>query len=398
MSQDTKPNIQVSSYDSPSSSSQAGPSSSTEQYFPYVYNEDEELEISERKNSSSVWALKIPRFLLERWELVEEKGVELGSLIVDNSTTPAKITLRLANPDEKPSVTDRPSSGSDDPLKSRSSYDISGIPDEYTVNVPDERAKNLYVFSEKKKIYGKNTTTSVAISDADLEAEAGNTSGSKAGGKRKREKAYPKLMAKVDHECQVTPLHTAKYLKILEQRRLESEQSKRPVMHMDDTGISQAEQNQLASGYRNAISTFGSRMITSAKVNNGERHARLERHELTDRIFQLFKEKPYWGIPALKMTLKQPDGWLREVLRDVAEQIREGKYVNMWQLKRSWRGESGVGTGTGDNKQDVNLNMDVDLAEDDVKPALGGNDDENENEEDEDDDEDEEDDFEEVLA
>ncbi|WWC72301.1 uncharacterized protein I206_106263 [Kwoniella pini CBS 10737] len=390
MSQDTKPNIQISSFDSPSSS-QAGPSSSTEQYFPYVYNEDEELQISERKNNSSVWALKIPRFLLERWEMVEEKGVELGSLIVDNSTTPAKITLRLANQDEKPSIDE---SKSDEALKSKSQYDISGIPDEYTVNVPEERARNLYVFSEKKKVYGKNTT-SVAISEGDLESEAANDgsgNGSKVGGKRKREKAFPKLIAKVDHECQVTPLHTQKYLKILEQRRLESEQSKRPVMRMDDTGISQAEQNQLASGYRNAISTFGSKMITSVKVNNGERHARLERHELTDRIFQLFKEKPYWGIPALKMTLKQPDGWLREVLRDVAEQIKEGKYVNMWQLKKSWRSNNEQDKDKDDTKIEI-----------DIKPDLKENDqfeNDNNHEEEEaedDDDEDEEDDFEEVL-
>lgn len=37
----------------------------------------------------------------------------------------------------------------------------------------------------------------------------------------------------------------------------------RPVVRMEDTGLSQAEQNQLASGFRSANSTFGSNMIAS---------------------------------------------------------------------------------------------------------------------------------------
>ncbi|WVW86479.1 hypothetical protein I302_108527 [Kwoniella bestiolae CBS 10118] len=380
MSQDTKPDITITSLSAPSSL--AGPSSAPlEHIFPFLQDQDEQLEISDKKNGSSVWALKIPRFLLERWEMIEERGVELGSLVVDNSTTPAKITLRLTHPDSKPS------DGADDQdhLRKHTQYDTSGIPDEYKVNVPEERARNLYVFTEKKRVYGKDST-SVAMPEGAGEGEAEGVSA--VGGRRKRHKAQPKLIAKVDHECQVTPMQNQKYIKILEQRRLESEQSKRPVMRMDDTGISQAEQNQLASGYRNAISTFGSSMISSAKTNNGERHARLERHELTDRIFSLFKEKPYWGIPALKVTLRQPDGWLREVLRDVAEQIREGKYVNMWQLKKSWRGDAkDEGTGEGEGE-----------GEGDVKPSIGGDEEMGDGQEEEEEDEDEEDDFEEVMA
>lgn len=73
----------------------------------------------------------------------------------------------------------------------------------------------------------------------------------------------------------------------------------------------------------------------------------MERHELTDRLFALFNEKPYWSITALKATLQQPDTWLREVLKDVATLIREGKYANMWELKENWK-EAG-----GDTKPDV---------------------------------------------
>ncbi|WVQ81721.1 hypothetical protein IAT38_003846 [Cryptococcus sp. DSM 104549] len=298
-------------------------SASSPASFALPKEDEENLAISDRKDTSSVWAVKIPKFLLERWEKVQEGGIELGRLVVDNSTTPPKITLRLTDPED----------GNDEQKAAakRARYDTQGLPDEYSVHVPEERSKNTFVFSETKRTYVQG------------QGSGGQGVPRDAWGKRKREKANPKLIAQVNHECYVQPINNDKYRKVLDQRRLESEQSKRPVMRMEDTGLSQAEQNQLASGFRAATSTFGSNMILSGKQNTGERFARLERHELTDRIFQCFREKPYWGVPALKATLKQPDGWLREVLRDVAEQIKEGQYMNMWQLKDNWKEDGGSG-------------------------------------------------------
>lgn len=94
------------------------------------------------------------------------------------------------------------------------------------------------------------------------------------------------------------------------------------------------------------------------KVNPGERFARLERHELIERLFALFKDKPYWSITALKATLQQPDTWLREVLKEVAVLIREGKYANMWELQENWK-EAG-----GDTKPDVKDGDDDDESDD----------------------------------
>ena len=48
--------------------------------------DEEELDISPHLGSGYVWAMKIPRFLLERWERVTNAGVELGTLVVDNSS------------------------------------------------------------------------------------------------------------------------------------------------------------------------------------------------------------------------------------------------------------------------------------------------------------------------
>lgn len=69
---DTKPSL-------PSSSSSAA------QTYPFPVEPSEELLIDHNKGNKNIWAVRIPRFLLERWERVNEAGIELGTLVVDNS-------------------------------------------------------------------------------------------------------------------------------------------------------------------------------------------------------------------------------------------------------------------------------------------------------------------------
>ncbi|RSH91542.1 hypothetical protein EHS25_009841 [Saitozyma podzolica] len=287
-----------------------------------------------------VWAVKVPRFLLERWERVPEAGIELGTLVVDNSVVPAKVTLRLPDTsvlhlengaakkdehdEEQEPLHEAGPSRRHVPLK----YDTTGIPDEYEVNVPVERARNTWVFSERVRTWA--------------EMGGGSNRAAQATGKRKREKANPKLVGAVQHECTVRPINSAKYRKILEQRRLESEHSRRPVQMLDEATMSRGRLNQMASGYANAASGFGRGLVSrKATVAAGEKYARLERNELIDRLFALFAEKPYWGISALRTTLQQPDAYLREVLPEVAEMIQQGPYKNCWTLKDTWRPSAG---------------------------------------------------------
>jgi len=133
-----------------------------------------------------------------------------------------------------------------------------------------------------------------------------------------------------------------------------------PIVQLDDTKMSQAKLNQLASGFANATSNLGKGMVLGqARVAPGERYARLERHELTDRLFALFSDKPYWSISALKATLQQPDAWLREVLKDVAVLIKEGQYANMWELRENWK-ELGAGEAKPEAEDDVDEEIESD--------------------------------------
>ncbi|ORX40490.1 transcription initiation factor IIF, beta subunit-domain-containing protein [Kockovaella imperatae] len=311
-------------------------------------DEDEELGVEAAFDSSNVWSMKIPRFLLEQWERVTEGGVELGTLVVDNNFQPPKISLRL--PDTSTSSTE----GQDDPMNGnragpsrRPRYDTSSIPDQYEVNVPEERAKNTFVFTERVRKWGP-----IAKGMTDQ-------------GNKKKQRAYPKLVARVAHECTVRPMGNQKYLKILAQRQMEAESSRRPIVSLESTGISRAQQNQMAAGLANINSGLGKGFVSLGNRNGptGEKFVRLERKDLTDKLFALFSEKPYWSITALRQTLQQPDIWVREVLKDIADQVTQGVYINLWKLKDIWKdadsaimdekgGIKGEGSDTGDEEDE----------------------------------------------
>ena len=57
---------------------------------PFPPGEEEELTLAPNMANHNVWALKVPRFVLEQWEQITQPGIELGSLIVDNSLVSLK--------------------------------------------------------------------------------------------------------------------------------------------------------------------------------------------------------------------------------------------------------------------------------------------------------------------
>jgi transcription initiation factor TFIIF subunit beta len=47
---------------------------------------EEQLRLHPNVNENKTWAFKIPRELYAKWEQVKEGGVELGTLVIDNSS------------------------------------------------------------------------------------------------------------------------------------------------------------------------------------------------------------------------------------------------------------------------------------------------------------------------
>ncbi len=52
-------------------------------YKPPQQPEEEKLTVSPQFDISQPWAVKIPKFLQEKWEQIKDPGVELGTMVVD---------------------------------------------------------------------------------------------------------------------------------------------------------------------------------------------------------------------------------------------------------------------------------------------------------------------------
>ncbi|EIW66123.1 hypothetical protein TREMEDRAFT_45844 [Tremella mesenterica DSM 1558] len=301
--------------------------------WPFPQDDEEPLSISPMAPNSNVWAVKIPRFLLERWEQVREDGICLGSLVVDSNYNPPRVTLRL--PETDPAIQET---------------NIAPIPDLYDVNIPVERSRNTWAFSETLRQYGSG-------SGGNGSSESGH-----AAGKKRRHRAYPRLIARVQHEVTVNPTRNEKYLKILAQRRLETEQSRRPIVHVTEENATQAEMNQLASGYQNLASGFGKGLVN--RPAQKDKYVRTTHSDLTNRLFALFKDRPYWGIRALRVTLEQPDAFIREVLEEIAEVVKDGQYAGLYTLKDVWKEGTGKEEMLDDDDDVDDVDVDMDGMED----------------------------------
>lgn len=59
----------------------------------------------------------------------------------------------------------------------------------------------------------------------------------------------------------------------------------------------------------------------------------MPRNELMDMLWACFRRYKYWSMKALRAELKQPEAYLREVLDDIADLPKSGKFAMNWTLK-----------------------------------------------------------------
>lgn len=61
--------------------------------------------------------------------------------------------------------------------------------------------------------------------------------------------------------------------------------------------------------------------------------ARMPRNELLDLLWACFRRYKYWSMKALRAELRQPEAYLREVLEDIADLPKSGKFAMNWTIK-----------------------------------------------------------------
>jgi hypothetical protein len=150
------------------------------------------------------------------------------------------------------------------------------------------------------------------------------------------------------------PAVDAAYRALTRKRTLASLQKGRSVSVITDGRAAQRlyqQQHNRASLYVKHTAAdkeeYEARSARDLKGAGGPaRRTRMERPELEQLLFRLFERQPHWAFPALQRETDQPGGWLREVLGEVALQVKRGPHKDLWELQRQFKlGGGGAAAG-----------------------------------------------------
>ena len=54
-------------------------------------------------------------------------------------------------------------------------------------------------------------------------------------------------------------------------------------------------------------------------------------------LFSLYREKQHWSAKDLRLRTEQPEGYLKEVLQEIADLHRSGEFTGLYELKPNFR-------------------------------------------------------------
>ncbi|KAG8970017.1 hypothetical protein FRC03_011816 [Tulasnella sp. 419] len=334
---------------------------------------DENMEIPQ--GSPSLWLVKVPKSLMEKWMTVDQGGVPLGVMRVAKSQPSSKDTHKI-----RISLPENPQ------------FDTTGESKEYIFNMPQTPVLNQFAFGDKVK-----------------RLEDGQPAPKKA--------RSTQLMGKIAHKGSMIPVMDATYETKIRTRGREANKPRRNAILLDhklaggghtaggvalpdseDTlKLGKANLKMLASGASRSTAGFDLSKRAPGKKPEFERFARISRDELLDRLFGLFQQKPMWSLKDLRATTEQPEAYLKEILNTIAYSPKSGPNTHMWILNSHFvtsKTEEGSVAGPSGVKPEVKAEEPSSQATDAMKVDEDDDDDDDDDNDDGDEDEDEE--FEEV--
>ncbi|CAG8557736.1 2658_t:CDS:2, partial [Paraglomus occultum] len=280
--------------------------------------DDDDADDLDMKNMAiKAWLVKLPKFLFEKWCDIESDDIDLGTVQISNDDLGPganNIKLILSNIDAH-----------------------AEIPKEYELQIINQDVKDIYTFYQNK--------------------ESGAVS----------------LAATVHHNCLSKPILTGDYSRKLRERTMQAGQPRRAIKMMDENENRGAYVPPGSSGA--AITKFGNLVQKKQKVSIEQKTTRMPKNELIDLLFSAFELYAYWSLKGLKIYVKQPESYLKEVLSEIATLDKKGQYTNCYHLKSEYSRQAATnesiapvglvsGNSGGDNYNDNQFAL---------EPQMGGN-------------------------
>ncbi|KAI8138317.1 transcription initiation factor IIF, beta subunit-domain-containing protein [Fennellomyces sp. T-0311] len=240
-----------------------------------VDDDDDDLKLD--NSDTKVWLVKVPKFLADKWNSVDQDNVSLGSVRIYSEAPPGRSSrISLVLPENE----------------------TDNIPREYSIHIPEgEEVINKYVFTEG-------------------------------------EHGVKSINGTVHHECSATPTQFQPYRDIMRKRVIDAGTPQRTVQV-----LGQNNQPVFVPGASNAMASTGfSDFIQSKKQKTDkEKATRMPRNELMDVLFAAFEKYPYWSFKGIVEHTKQPSQYLKEVLADICILNKRGPYASNYQLKPEYK-------------------------------------------------------------
>ncbi|RPA85249.1 transcription initiation factor IIF, beta subunit [Ascobolus immersus RN42] len=289
-----------------------------------LYEETGDLDMT--LAGTGVWLVKVPNWLMERWnEIDDDEEIQIGTIRVRSGGEDA-TKLRL-------SLTDVPAN--------------EGLPKNFDMNVTNMAVENTFIFTEKDlpgfetkpKPDGPEIPARLIYQQRrEREAAAKKAAGQNPDGRFQpyARKSIPKrtaLVGTVRHECSIVPIESAHYRNFMTERANRFLEPKFKTRRLEENEVV----NNLASGSLGRIvpTAFDNWIQPTAdkRKPQDQKAARMPKNELIDALFACFREYPYWPIKALKERLNQPEAYLKSTLEEIANLRKSGKFALKWCLK-----------------------------------------------------------------
>ena len=222
---------------------------------------------------------------------------------------------------------------------------FNDLPQKYAIDILDQNVQNTFCFTEQRALPPVSELAAVNgkhVSDMEddqlppLTPEQAAALGVGVG-------RASRIYARVVHKCNARPLD--KRLNELPRLKSLSRTLKKQgprILTLDEATQAQEYMNPIQRGWnfekiQAQTDTFNLRKKEARKGE--ERYMKMDREKLQPLIFDCFQQHEYWEFGALQDKLKQPAGYLREVLADIAEYVKQGQYHGLYRLREEFRTE-----------------------------------------------------------
>lgn len=305
------------------------------------YEDAGDLDMTNGKRG--LWLVKLPRFLLEQWDKMDEdEEITLGEILVSSEE---KFRLKL-NP----------------------SLEVhKDLPDAYDMVLNNRSVTNTWVFTEKdmpgyhengsgptrkvaqqenmpampaRLLYATDKKQSFAerSKGGSWKGGAGAAGGNK--GNPYMRKAIPKktaLVGRVVHEATVmTPENDEKYKRLIVEAHRKAMEPKKVVTVLEGPVGGNLLAPGTTGGSTGNFDTFIRKDKEKEKKTTDQKSTRMEKAQLLDALFGCFKQYLAWSIKGLKQRLGQPEAYLKEGLGEIAVLHKSGKFALKYTLKQEY--------------------------------------------------------------